>query len=180
MPSQQTIFHEDWWLNAVTKGNYQEVIVKTGTDVVGRLPFVTRTQMGLTILGMPPITHVLGPIVNDGVGKPQTQMLRHLSIVRELIDALPRFDFFRQALSSSIADGLAFQDRGFQVSVQYNFEIDCADEPAKIWDAMHFKTRQHIRRAEEKLLVSPVDDPHHFVLFYRQNLAPRTRCRGRA
>ena len=43
--SQQTVFHEDWWLNAVTKGNYQEVLVKTGTDVVGRLPFVTRTQM---------------------------------------------------------------------------------------------------------------------------------------
>jgi Acetyltransferase (GNAT) domain len=107
------------------------------------------------------------------VGKPQTQLLRRLSIIRDLIDQLPRFDFFKQALGSSIADGLAFQDRGFQASIQYTFEIDCCDDPPQIWAGMYFKTRQHIRRAEEKFSVTTVDDPNDFVRFYRRNLAAR-------
>ena len=164
-----TVFHEKWWLNAVTSGGYDEAVVKNGNDVVGRLPFVVVKKLGITTLRMPPLTHVLGPIVDAGAGKPQTQMLRRLSIVRGLVDKLPRFDYFQQALNSSIVDGLAFQDRGFQVRIQYTFEIDCRDDPMKVWDAMHFKTRQHIRRAEERFSVSATEDPHAFIRFYRQN-----------
>ena len=40
---------------------------------------------------------------------------------------------------------------------------------------MNFKVRQHIRRAEEKLSVSPTDQASEFVDFYRQNLAKRGR-----
>jgi hypothetical protein len=170
-----TVFHEEWWLNAVTRGGYEEVVVKNGSDVVGCLSFVTKKRMGLKTLRMPPFTHVLGPVVDAGVGKPQTQMLRRLSIVRDLIDQLPQFDFFKQALNSSIADGLAFQDRGFQAGMQYTFEIDCCDDLKNIWDGMHFKTRQHIRRAEEKFLVATVDDPNDFMRFYNRNLAARGR-----
>ena len=39
-----TVFHEDWWLNAVTQGTCEEVIVKNGIDIVGRLPFITNKQ----------------------------------------------------------------------------------------------------------------------------------------
>ncbi len=172
---QGTIFHEDWWLNAVTRGCYEEVVVKNGSDVAGRLPFVTQTKMGLKTVRMPPLTHVLGPVVDAGVGKPQTQMLRRLSIIRDLIDQLPPFDFFKQALGSSIADGLAFQDRGFQTRVQYTFEIDCRHDTKGIWEGMHFKTRQHIRRAEEKLSVVTIDDPNEFLHFYQRNLVARGR-----
>jgi hypothetical protein len=38
---------------------------------------------------------------------------------------------------------------------------------------MHFKTRQHIRRAEEKYSVRAVDDPNLFVETYSHNLAAR-------
>lgn len=170
-----TVFHEHWWLNAVTQGRFEEVVVKNGDAIVGRLPYLIGKKMRFTTLRMPPITHVLGPVVDAGIGKPQTQLLRRLSIVRELIDQLPRFDFFKQALGASAADGLAFQDRGFYVSPQYTFEVDCRVDLKEIWNNMHFKTRQHIRRAEEKLSVKTVDDPHEFLRFYYQNLTQRGR-----
>ncbi len=170
-----SLFHEHWWLNATTQDRFDEVVVRSGNRVVGRLPFVTTKRVGLTVLRMPPFTHVLGPVVEAGAGKPQTQLLRRLSIVRELIDQLPPFHFFKQALDASTSDGLAFQDRGFQVTPQYTFEIDCRGDPKQVWDGMHFKTRQHIRRAQEKLSVATVDDPNEFVQFYHRNLRERKR-----
>jgi hypothetical protein len=138
--------------------------------VVGRLPFVVTRKMGLTTLRMPPFTHLLGPVVDAGQGKPQTQLLKRMSIVRDLIDQLPRFDHFKQALNASTVDGLAFQDRGFEITPQYTFRIDCRRDPQQIWQDMHFKTRQHIRRAEEKFRVSTVEDACRFTQFYDANV----------
>jgi hypothetical protein len=138
---------------------------------------ITR-KMGLTVARMPPFTHMLGPAVNPGKGKAQTQLLRRLSIVRDLLDGLPRFDFFKQALAATTADGLAFQDRGFEITPQYTFQIDCRRDPEEIWQDMHSKTRQHIRRAEEKFTVDTVEDPGRFVQFYRANVEKLGRTNG--
>lgn len=129
-----------------------------------------RKKMGFVECRMPWLTHVLGPVVDAGAGKSQTQLWRRLSIVRELIDQLPPFDFFMHAFDCSISDGLAFQDRGFHLSPQYTFVIDCRGEIEALWNGMHSKTRQHVRRAEEKFTVETVEDPNEFVQFYLRNL----------
>jgi hypothetical protein len=171
-----TVFHEHWWLAAATNGSFQEVTASSGGRIVGRLPFVMRKKMGFAECRMPPFTHILGPVVDAGAGKRQTQLLRRLSIIRTLIDQLPRFDLFRQALDLSILDGLAFQDRGFYVQPQYTFEIDCRADVEALWGAMHSKVRQHVRRAEEKFVVANIDDPQEFVHFYIENLKKRQRA----
>jgi hypothetical protein len=171
----ETLFHEHWWLEVVSQGRYEEVIVRTDDRVIGRLPFLTKKRMGFKTLVMPPYTHVMGPLVDPGAGKPQTQLQRRLSIIRELIDQLPPSALFKQVLCPPICNGLAFLDRGFQLRPQYTFKIDCRCDPAAIWHSMHFKTRQHIRRAEEKFSVTTVNDPNDFTHFYHQNLAARGR-----
>jgi lipid II:glycine glycyltransferase (peptidoglycan interpeptide bridge formation enzyme) len=65
---------------------------------------------------------------------------------------------------------LAFQDKGFAVAQQYTFQIDCRLEVEKLWDAMHFKTRQHIRKAEKKYTAQSLDDPAMFTGTYLRNL----------
>jgi Acetyltransferase (GNAT) domain len=164
-----TIFHEPWWLEATTAGQYREVTVENGGRVVGRLPFVLSKKAGLTVSKMPPFTHVLGAAVEAGNGKPQTQLLQRLSTVRELIGKLPPSAYFVQAFESSL-DGLAFQERGYQLTPQYTFEVDCRDSLDNLLAGMHFKTRQHIRRAEEKFTVNRVNDAYEFMGFYLGNL----------
>ena len=171
-----SLFHERWWLSAVTEGRFQESIVEQGGNIVGRLPYVIVHRGPFRTIRMPPFTHLLGPVINAGAGKPQTRLLRRLSITRTLIDQLPPNSFFLQHLDQSmdgglaIADGLAFQDRGFSTSPQYTFEIDCRKSTKELWNAMHFKTRQHIRRAEEKYTIHTVDDPKTFINFYLRNI----------
>jgi hypothetical protein len=175
-PSTGFLFHEPWWLAAVTGGCYEEVVVEQGGHVVGRLPYVTSRRGPFRVSRMPPFTHVLGPLVDTGVGKSQTRLNHRLSITRGLIDKLPRVALFEQHIDPSAdegfasADGLAFQDRGFSVSPQYTFEIDCRKDVEALWAEMHFKTRQHIRRAEEKYSVRGVDDPEMFAGVYVRNL----------
>lgn len=170
-----SIFHEPWWLNVVTGGEFAEVSVDVNGDVVGRLPYITKKWMGFKLLLMPPFTHILGPAVSSGTGKPQTQLSRRLSIIRSLIDQLPPNDYFMQILGDVSIDALAFQDRGFQVLSQYTFQIDCRVDLDSIWAAMNFKLRQHIRRGQETFSIATVEDPHHFVAFYRDNLRKQGR-----
>ena len=172
-----SLFHEQWWLQATTGGQYLEVKFMQGDHLAGRLPFIITRKFGFRMLRMPPFTHVLGPAVDSGSGKYQTRLVNRLSVVRSLIDQLPHFDFFKQAIDPKIddglalSDGLAFQDRSFQISPQYTFEIDCRSGGIEsLWNRMHFKVRQHIRRAEANCTVATVDDPQRFSSFYLDNL----------
>lgn len=181
MLKPSSLFHEPWWISATTNGDCQEVIVKQDGDIVGRLPYVMKRRGPFRVIGMPPFTHVLGPLVDAGSGKPQTRLLRRLLITRSLVDQLPPHSYFHQHLDPLLddglanADGLAFQQRGFSVAPQYTFEIDCRRPLDDLWDAMHPKTRQPIRRAEERYSVCSVDDGKSFVDFYVKNIEAQGR-----
>jgi hypothetical protein len=176
-----SLFHEYWWLEAASGGRFSEVEVRQGDYLAGRHPFVINQKKGFRILSMPDFTHLLGPFVNSSDGKPQTRMMNRLSTVGALIEQLPRFDFFKQVIDPSIddglalIDGLAFQSHGFQVKHQYSFQLDCRAKLDALLAGMHFKVRQHIRRADEKCTIETVDDPHRFINFYLENLKKNNR-----
>jgi hypothetical protein len=179
--SKASLFHEYWWLEAVTEGRFSEVEATQGDYLAGRLPFLMTRQKGFRVLGMPNFTHLLGPVVNSSDGKPQTRVMNRLSTVGSLIDQLPPFDFFKQVIDPTlddglaVIDGLAFQTHGFQVGHQYSFQIDCRADLDALLAGMHFKVRQHIRRAQEQRTVETVDDPQKFVSFYMDNLSRTNR-----
>jgi hypothetical protein len=171
-----SLFHEPWWLAAVTGGQYIEAIVKQGDEVVGRLPYILKRRGPFNAVRMPAFTHMLGPVIDAGDGKPQTRMQRRMSITRSLLAQLPPHSYFHQHLDPSlddglaIIDGLAFQDSKFEVMHQYTFQVDCRQSVADLSAALYLKTRQHVRRAEKEYTVSNVDDAKTFVDFYFKNL----------
>jgi lipid II:glycine glycyltransferase (peptidoglycan interpeptide bridge formation enzyme) len=171
-----SLFHEPWWLSAATGGHFHEAVVKRGEEVLGRLPYVLKRVGPFHAVRMPPFTHMLGPVIDAGDGKPQTRLQRRISITRELVDQLPRHSYFHQHLDPSldgglaIIDGLAFQECKFEVMHQYTFEVDCRHSPAELSAALNLKTRQHIRRAEKTHSVRAVDDVRSFIDFYMSNL----------
>jgi hypothetical protein len=169
------LFHEPWWLSATSGSNYCEAIVKRGEKLVGRLPFVSSVKMGFRRLVMPPFTHVLGPIIDVGGGKPDAQLRQCISIIRELVDQLPAFDFFQQACTSSTVTILAFQECGFDVRPQCNFQLDCRTSLISIWERLNVKTRGHIRRAQTSHVIASVDNPSIFISFYLDNMKRANR-----
>jgi hypothetical protein len=176
-PLAPTIFHQPWWLATVTGGIYGEAHVSLGGRTVGRFPYVmARVLGGHAVCGMPVLTHFLGPAIDEGQGAACNRILRRAQITRDLLRQVPKSSGFWQKLHCGTPDTLAYQEQGYETSVQFTFEVAPA-AATTLWQAMRDKTRNVIRRAEEQHMVQSLDDFDAFAALYIGNLA-RNRQRS--
>lgn len=171
-PLRPTIFHEDWWLDAATAGQIRFVEVADGNRTIGRLPYLMHNRYGLVGSNMPTLTHFLGPGIDDGTGSEVNRYVKRQSITRDLIRKLPNLSSFRQKMHRGVKDALSFQAEGYEVAVQFTFEIPPSDETT-LWAAMRDKTRNVIRRASETTLVSDNMEAEAFFHLLDSNIASR-------
>jgi hypothetical protein len=170
-PLIPTIFHERWWLDAVTSGRYQAAEVHQGGKLIGWLPYVLSRRRGFQVSVMPTLTHLLGPALDEGRGSSNTRWLRRMDIAQELVGQLPpRLGLFSQTCHPDTMDVLAFQGLGFDSFVQFSAEI-ASNSPDDAWRQMRDKTRNVIRRAQERGQVHVLADPYEFQRFYAGNLS---------
>jgi hypothetical protein len=170
-PLAPTIFHEPWWLEAATGGRYEEVTVSSGGRLVGRLPYLRKQRFGFTSFVPPELTHFLGPAVDEGNGTMESQNLRRSEITMELIEKLPSFGYFYQQFHRGVPDTLPFTQHGFTTELLFTYEVMPAPEET-IWRNMRDKTRNVIRRAQEKTELFEVE-PDAFCTLYEANLQNR-------
>ncbi|KXU84135.1 hypothetical protein CI15_26945 [Paraburkholderia monticola] len=174
-PAAFSIFHEPWWLDIATGGNWAMAKVMHGNQLMGQLPYCSTRKGAFRISHLPPLTHTLGPVVQSlGLDGPREQSHRQ-TVTSALIEQLPHFDSFYQPLDARIEDALAFSLHGFTVSVRYTFQISPERTICQVWDTMHSKTRNVIRSAEKNLTVAPIATPAEFLRFYEANLSGRSR-----
>lgn len=170
-PLTPTLFHSPWWLNIVGRGSYEEAQVshKNG-QLAARLPYVVSRWRGFRVSMMPDLTHALGPAIDEGNGSPATRALHRYQLMSELASKVPaRLGLFSQTCHRRTVDILAFQGQRFDSSVHFTHEIAPAPE-AELWAGMRDKTRNVIRRADERCTVEEILDPEHFRDFYMRNL----------
>lgn len=170
-----SIFHEPWWLDIATGGNWSVAQVRRGKEVVGELPYYS-TRMGMwRISHLPPLTRTLGAVIKPAGLDALHEQHHRLNVTSELIEQLPHFDSFFQLFDPRIEDALAFALHGFTVSARYTFQIapDCT--AAEAWARLHGKTRNVIRSADRQLTAAPIATPSEFLQFYEANLLERSR-----
>ena len=167
-----TVFHEDWWLDAATNGNFSVVEVSAGNKTVGRLPFEMSSRDGLRGIWTPPLTHFLGPGIDEGNGNDNSRFLRRIDITRELIAKLPKASWQCFRCHRGTTDVIAFQEESFKTYAQFTFEIQPG--PVELlWQQMRDKTRNVIRRAEEQFRIEEINDAEKFVSLYENHLSSR-------
>src|SRR6202035_105800 len=110
-------------------------------------------RFGLKMIRMPVLTYFLGPAINEGEGSPNTRFLKRLEITRELLERLPRASWQYVKCHRGIADVIAFQELGFRTYVQFTHEVT-PDRVDVLWQQMRNKTRNVIRKAEERFSVA--------------------------
>ena len=171
-PLVPTVFHEPWWLDIVTRGQWLEAEVREDGRLIGRLPYQPARRYGHTRIGLPPLTHFLGPAVDEGAGSRQARWLKRASVTRELIRGLPRSAWFWQKFHRGVTDVVPFQAERFETAVQFTFEIDPEPEDV-LWAALRDKHRNVIRKARERFSVQELRDSEEFAFFYDHNLEER-------
>ena len=171
-----TVFHETWWLQAASRGTIREATVSSGGRVIGRMPYVlTRKASGHLAVTAPEMTPELGPaLLADRIAESDTHAVKRFNVTAELLAQLPRASHTYFELHRHVLDTMAFQAARFQCQVRFAVEIP-ARPPTLLWRQMRDKTRNVIRRAEERLSVEETLDVEAFVRFYDRNIQDRTR-----
>ena len=163
-----TLFQEPWWLDAVAPGEWDEVVVKRGTQVAARLPFLRRTTLGRTWLLQPKLTPYLGPWLRPSSAKLANYLAEQKELMTELIDALPRFDIFRQCCAPEITYWLPFFWRGFRQTTRYTYRLSNLTDLTTIWAGFRPNIRLEIRKAERTLAIRDDLDLDRFLRVWEQ------------
>jgi Acetyltransferase (GNAT) domain len=159
IPWVNCIFEQPWWLDAVAPGQWDAAEVKRGDKVVARLPYMVRRRLGLTTIGQPPFTQVLGPWLAPMEGKYARRVETEKKLLGQLIEALPPFDFFRQSMSPSLSNWLPFYWAGFEATVRYTYRISDLTDLDRVRSEFQEHVRRGIRKAE-----NAVEIDHDFPL----------------
>ena len=166
-----TVFHEGWWREAVAEAPHRLAVVEKGGRLLGAMPYQVRRRFGVSLIGQPGLSHVLGPVIDLPPGKANTNLRHGIEVTTQLIEQLPRHlhCFFR--LHCAISESLAFNLAGFDSGVDFTVRIAPAAKP-QLWAAMKDKTRNVLRRAEETYDVRDLE-ADDFVAFYDRSLRER-------
>jgi len=171
--TEKSVFHESWWLDIATSGQWDSVRVLNGSEVIGEMPYALTKKGIWRVSTLPPLTRSLGPIVYPGKDPANHDWRYRRSVVDNLIVQLPECARIHQILDWRITDALAFSARGFAVSVHFTIQIPPVISEREVWNSMRPNTRNLIRRAAENLTVAAILDIEEFVRFYDVNLQGR-------
>jgi hypothetical protein len=171
----QSVFHEAWWLDLATDGNWRTATVRRGNEIVGEMPYSLGRKGPWRTSQMPPLTRTLGPALKPFAGDPAHAMLDRIDITTRLIEQIPEVDSFYQIFDPRVEDALAFGLNGFTVSTRYTLQFGQGRDVEQLWKGLNGKTRNVIRTGQKFLRVAPIESPAEFNRFYDANLAVRRR-----
>ncbi len=177
IPYVNSFFEQPWWLEAVAPGQWDEIIIKRGEEVILRFPYVIKKENGFTSISMPSVTQTLGPWFRPLKGKHSSQLSLQKELMTELIQQLPPHDSFYHRFHHSITNWLPFYWKGFTQSTRYTYIIADLTNLDRVWEDMKSNIRNKIRKAEKSgIKVVRTDDIETFLdlnelTFKRQGLS---------
>ena len=145
-----SLFEEQWWLDAVAPGAWHSVIVKRKGAVVGRLPYVVGKRLGLTAILQPPLTPCLGPWIERGEGAASRRHGSEQQIFGELLDALPPVSVQFHQFAPGLISALPLHWRGFTATPRYTYRIEDLSDLEGVLAGMSSSTRRQVRKAEKQ------------------------------
>ena len=155
---QGTIFSSPEWLEAVSPGNWDYLIVEKKKSITICMPIISIEKYSFSILNMPPLTQSLGVLLPLEEGKYSESLSRDMNRINELLAELPRFSYFIQRFHPSFKNWLPFYWNGFKQTTRYTYIIEDLTNIDNIWDGFRSNIRQEIRKAEKQLVIEESDD----------------------
>jgi hypothetical protein len=121
MSLSSTVFHQSWWMEIACEGSYREAEVARGGRLVGRLPYqISKRGFGITTIGMPMMSHVLGPsLISGSARSAYSGLSQQLSITRDLVAQLPKVAHVSFRLHGGFENTLCFDALGFSNRVGF-------------------------------------------------------------
>lgn len=158
------IFSQAWWLDSVTDGNWDVVLVEKSGKIQASLPYVLKKKMGLTLITQPQLTQNLGPWVRENNAKYARQLAREKDLLQELYALLPNFDYYSQNWHHSNTNWLPLYWKGFSQTTRYTYVINNISSLEELWATIDSSYRNKIRNAQKLLEIKKDLDIKEFYL----------------
>jgi len=104
-------------------------------------------------LMQPKLTPHLGPWLRGSSAKLTNRLAEEKELMHELIEALPRFDLFRQCFAPELTNWLPFYWRGFRQTTRYTYRYSSLSDTNSIWNGLRENIRREIRKARNIVAV---------------------------
>lgn len=157
------LFHEDWWLDAATNGQWDRVTVQRDGLVVASMPFILRKSFALRFLTIPPYTRTLGPLFADLPAKPSQRLALQVELLHSLLSKVPRHDHLEMVLPPDSDLTLAFVSCSYSVTNTFTFVWDGTPPLEQVLRDMQPKTRRKIHANGKRLHAEHHTDIDRFI-----------------
>src|SRR5438552_13718661 len=109
------VFFQPWWLEAVSPGAWDYVVVYRGEEVAAVLPYTFKIRLKrFRLIEMPPLTPYLGPWLRSSNAKYANRLGEEKDLMSDLIAGLPSFATFQQDFQPAITNWLPFYCKEFK------------------------------------------------------------------
>lgn len=166
------VFFQDWWLDATCLGGEWKVLYYLeDPNVVAVYTYFEKRKGPFQYVSMPWLTRFMGPLFLKDFSERKKQ-----KILQKLIDHLPNYDGFEQALHYEIQNWLPFKWAGYEQTVAYSYVLDDVSNLDHVRAGMDVDYRNNkLRKAESRFTIkvnSNVSELWHLFQapFMRQNI----------
>jgi len=170
------IFSQPWWLDSVCGGReWDVVLIEKNGEVVASFPYYLKKKGPFKLITMPPLTQTMGPYIKYPEGQKYAKKLAYeKEVMINLIEQLPKVDYFCQNFHPSITNWLPFYWKGFEQSTRYTYQLSY--EIAEM-NSFQSNIKTDIKKASKIVNLESVDSINEIwqcltKTFERQNKKP--------
>jgi len=159
------IINRDWWLDAVCGGpdRWDVALVERNGEIVASMPYCKRKKTLFQVIAMPQLTLTMGVWMRYPAGAGTADKLSwEREIYAELIDRLPRVDYFHQQLHGDNTNWSVFYWRGFRQMSRFTYMIEDTSDLARVHEGFSAQVKRDIRSAERQVRIVQSDDLDRF------------------
>jgi hypothetical protein len=172
------LFFTPKWLDVVCDNKAWDVaLVEQNNEIKAVFPYQLQVKYGFKIINQPVFTPHLGIWYN--LPSDELKTFKKYSLIkeltREIMDSIPPFLYFQMGFHLGFTDWQILLWKGYYQRIRYTYRLDTKAGRTELWENLNPKIRNHIRKAEEQLILSENTDTSDFFsmnmeTFRRQNM----------
>jgi lipid II:glycine glycyltransferase (peptidoglycan interpeptide bridge formation enzyme) len=162
------IFSKGWWLDAVCgKEEWDVILIKKNNNIIASMPYLNRSNFLFKTIKMPQLTQNMGiNIVYPTNQKLFAKYSYERKIIQEIIELLPKFDWFQQSFHHSFNNWLPFCWNNFKQTTSYTYILKTQNGLDEIFDNLKPNIRREMRKAEKNIKIT---ESNNIEILYKLN-----------
>jgi hypothetical protein len=152
-------FNQPWWLEIVSHGKWECVMMKKKELLLGFLPYVQIQKFKLKGIGLPLLTQFINPILIYPNNQKYAKRLGfEKDVLQGLYQQLPKVSFVSQTWGHTLTNWLPLHWLGYKQTSRFSYTIREIKDHETVHSNFETKIRGDIRKAEKLVQVEITKD----------------------